>query len=116
MGPQGSSAGPPELQQRCFVRQPALVEQLAAPTVTVMVWPIEGPRRVGGRGRAPGRPAEGRRAFGSGNADAQRGGGFNPVLGNFALGRPQSDLTLAYGVIQRILDGVFRVDNCGGPR
>ncbi len=31
------------------------------------------------------------------------------VLGNFALGRPQRDLAIAYGVIQCILDSVFRV-------
>ena len=64
---------------------------------------------VGGSRRTPGGPAGGRRASGPADADAQRGGGLDPVPGDLALGRPQRDRAVAYGVTERILDGVFPV-------
>jgi hypothetical protein len=41
--------------------------------------------------------------------NAQRRGGFDPVGGDLASRGPQPDLTAADGVVERVLDGVFRV-------
>jgi type IV secretory pathway TrbD component len=43
------------------------------------------------------------------DGDAKGAGGFDPVPGDLLLGGAQRDLAIAYGVVERVLDGVFRV-------